>query len=323
MKAEARPGTIMKRVRARALLHFFIPLLLLLSHGMEGAAESPLEKPGFAILAMMDLRPYVEAVEGVLSVLEASGADRVDVFDLRNYSGNTKDNLKQHLNKNGYALCVAVGPEAARFAADGQVPFVYTMILNPENVPGLAETSACGVSLRIPIRRQLAEIHEMLPEVHSVGLLFDRRYNDDFFANAGQLAGEYDLAIVPLAVASKKEIPKTLLQSWQKMDVLWFIPDETVISETLIQYINKEALLQKIPTIGFNSFFYENGSLLSFVFDYEILGRQAGELALSAVSGMPCTNASPLYDIRINERVMKRLEIRVAPGQGAIEEAAP
>lgn len=39
------------------------------------------------------------------------------------------------------------------------------------------------------------------------------------------------------------------------MDALWLIPDRTVISESIVKYVIKEAFLRKVPVIGYNRFF--------------------------------------------------------------------
>ncbi len=290
---------------------------------VQAADVSP--QTGVAVISSLNVRPYVEAVEAISAGFRDAGADSVDVFDLQTYSGKSEDKLAQMLTEKGYRLCIAVGPQAALFASSTGRPFIYTVVLSPEDIPGLLETARCGISLRIPIRTQLAAIHGSLPHVRSVGLLFDREFNADFFSEARQAAGAYGLEIVPLEVSAKREIPKVLAQSWQRMDALWFIPDDTVISEseTVIQYINREALLNGVPTIGFNRFFYEAGSLLSFVFDYTDLGRQTAVLALETLNKETCVGAPPRYSIWINERVANRLGIQVRAEDAAPEGGAP
>jgi putative ABC transport system substrate-binding protein len=67
----------------------------------------------------------------------------------------------------------------------------------------------------------------------------------EFFMKAAAEASSLDLKIVPLKVSSKKDIPVVLKQNWENIDALWLIPDQTVISESIVQYMIKDALFKK------------------------------------------------------------------------------
>jgi putative ABC transport system substrate-binding protein len=193
---------------------------------------------------------------------------------------------------------------------------MYSMILNPPGVCRKAET-ACGVSLDLPARQQLEMIARGLPSVKRLGLLFDPQCNGGFSVTAGSEAGSFQLSIVPLPVSSKKDIPAVLKEHWSDIDALWLIPDQTIISESIVQYIIKEALLAGVPVVGYNRFFYESGAALAFVFDYKDLGRQTGRLAAGVIGGGPCEKESPVFRVWRNRRVINKL------GLGVSETATP
>ena len=92
------------------------------------------------------------------------------------------------------------------------------------------------------------------------------------------------------------------------MDALWLIPDRTVISESIVKYVIKEAFLRKIPVIGYNRFFYETGAALAFVFDYKELGQQCAKKALSILSGKNCLSTPPLFHVWVNAGVAGSLD---------------
>ena len=314
------PTTVKMHLSAKNIL-FTLIALCLLWHSNANAIDSIIPDK-IAVLSSKEIRPYIEAIEGLSGELIDSGLTEIDVFDLQKYSGKAESALKGQLSENGYGFCIAVGPEAAQFAVNQTLPFIYTMISYPENISG-PNAPACGISFNIPLKEQLDAIKRTLPEVHSVGLLFDRQYNDKFYAGALEIAVEIGIEIIPMEVVSKRDIPKVLKRSWEKIDVLWFIPDETVISESVIEYINKEALVNRVPTVGFNRFFYESGSLLSFVFDYRTLGQQTAHLALTLHSERSCISESPQYSLWINERVMNRLGVHVESNSEEMKNSKP
>jgi putative ABC transport system substrate-binding protein len=232
----------------------------------------------------------------------------------------------QSLTGEKFDLFVAVGPEAVRFAREEPVlektTYLYSMVLNPPRVSGQAET-ACGVPLDIPAQRQLEMIDQGLRTIQRLGLLYDPRYNSEFFMKAAAEAPSLDLKIVPLKVSSKKDIPVVLKQNWENIDALWLIPDQTVISESIVQYIIKDALFKKIPVIGYNRFFYESGAALAFVFDYEELGRQTGRLAANMLRGKPCEKETPVFHAWLNLRVIDKLGITVPEKKSPPIEVGP
>jgi putative ABC transport system substrate-binding protein len=131
------------------------------------------------------------------------------------------------------------------------------------------------------------------------------------------------LKIVPLKVLSKKDIPDILKQHWEDIDALWLIPDQTVISESIVQYIIREALSENVPVIGYNRFFYESGAAMAFVFDYEEVGRQTGRLAVSMLSGRACEKETPVFRVWLNLRVIDKLGINVPEEKSPSIEVGP
>lgn len=270
--------------------------------------------PNVAILVSRNIRPYIEAVEGISVVLSERAGANARVFSLEQFKGKSLDALLQSLAAEKFDLYVAVGPEAVKLVREEPVlektPWVYSMILNPPRASGRAAT-ACGVPLDIPVQKQLELIRQGLGSGKRLGLLYDPQYNADFFAQASAQARAYDLKMVPLRVSAKKDIPAVLRQHWDHIDALWLIPDQTVISESIVQYMIKEALFKDVPVIGYNRFFYESGAALAFAFNYEELGRQTGRLAAGLLAGKACASESPVFRLWLNLRVMNRLGIDV------------
>lgn len=312
------PYTVLRRLLLATLCSVFL--------GAAALQGEEIRAPKVAILVSRDIRPYIEAVEGMGAVLAESAGAKVQVFSLEKFKGKSQDVLLQSLTGEKFDLFVAVGPEAVRFARENpaleKTAWLYSMILNPPRVSGQAET-ACGVPLDIPAQRQLEMVAQGLRTIKRLGLLYDPRYNSEFFMKAAAEAPSLDLKIVPLKVSSKKDIPVVLKQNWENIDALWLIPDQTVISESIVEYIIKDALFKQLPVIGYNRFFYESGAALAFVFDYEELGRQAGRLAANVLRGKACEKETPLFHVWLNLRVIDKLGITVPEKRSPSIEVGP
>lgn len=269
------------------------------------------QEPLVAVAVSDRIRPYMEALEGLHAAFEDIDV-KMEVFWLDGLDDQALANLGESFLKRPFDLFVAVGPDAVRFiwqnvAADHTAK-VYTLILNPEKLIDNGR-DACGISLQIPIANQVEAIRRHLPVIHRLGVLFNPAFNRQFFEAARVAAEKIGIRIIPLEISSKKEIPALLKRNWKNLDGIWLIPDATVISVSIVQYIIKHSLIQKKPVIGYNDFFCESGAAMAFRFDYKDIGRQTGLLALRLMSTRDCLSPPPFFNVRINSRVMGKMGI--------------
>lgn len=273
--------------------------------------EKPIDK-AIAVVSLR-IRPYVEALEALAETLSAEmGIQTIPVF-LDNESGKSREMLTKRLAEADDAtVFIAVGPEAAHLLwkdlsiADEKK--IFTMVLNPEKALPLQQTD-CGISLNIPIESQLRIIKQVLPSTHRIGLIYNPEYNAVFSGEARRVGLLLGLTIMPLEVADRKDIATILQRNREKIDALWMIPDQTVISESLVPFIIKEAIAKAVPVIGFNRFFYENGASLCYLFDYKGIGKQTGRLLLERLKGGACGNEPPEFKVWCNIKVMNALGV--------------
>ena len=237
----------------------------------------------------------------------------LEIFSLEKFKGKSQEILRTNLITEGFDLFIAVGPEALSFVSteiqNSKIKILFTMVLNPEEIVKNSDELS-GIPLKIPIRTQIQEIKRLLPCLKRPGLLYDPLYNSLFFKEAGENGVSASLNIIPLEVSSKKDIPQVLQKYWSKIDSLWIIPDRTVVSESIIQYIIKEAVLNKIPVIGYNRFFYESGAALAFVFDYKKIGRETAKLALKSIAEKRSLKEDPEFKTLTNSRIIQKLNIK-------------
>lgn len=307
----------------RRILQIICRFLLLMPAGIVllGALPAAGEQAGMsgvAVIVSLNIRPYMEALEGLKAALAQDSKVELRIFFLEDYQGKSADLLVNDFSENKFAVVVTVGPEAARFAQRELKSLtrhrIYTMILDPEEVLP-EEELLCGVSLRIPAGRQLELLAGLLPNGARVGLLFDPAYNEAFFKTATAAAEKNGIALIPIRVSSPKELPLILQETIRKIDYLWFIPDQTVSRESLVQYIIKQAITDRVGCIGYNRFFVESGAALSLVMDYHEIGRRTGGIAWDLSKGKECSQVAPAFSLEINHQVVKMLglKIRTAP----------
>lgn len=286
-------------------------LCLTFSLSVSAAAAGRLS-PKVAIVVSQRIRPYLEALEGLRGALAQTSEAEIDEFNLDSFKGKDRDILVKDLTEGRFDLLIAIGPCAAHFVwanfPSKDVRKLYTMVLSPEKVLASAE-QACGIALGIPAQTQFQLLSSVFPSARRVGILYDPLCNDRFVKQAAGYAADVGLCIVPLEVSSGKDISLVLRHHWKDVDTLLLIPDRTVISESLVQHIIKEAILNRVAVIGYNRFFYKSGAALAFVLDYQEIGRQTARIALRMLSGEGCRMESPVFHAWLNRRVIRKLGI--------------
>ncbi len=276
--------------------------------------NAAVDRPFRVVLVVSaNIRPYVEALDGIRSELDRSIQAEVEVVMLDRFDEKAGFDLADRvIRENRTDLIAAIGPEAAalvwRSFPDSSPPRIYSLILNPEKVIGVRDINR-GISLNIPPEVQLRMIHRGLPSLRRLGIFYDPANNRDFYNKATAAALDLGIELVPLVVAERKDIPFLLQECFDSLDGVWLIPDRTVISESIAQYIIKQSVLQKTPVVGYNQFFYDSGAALAFVFDYADLGRQTAGLIVDTLNRKKSVKRIPVFKVWLNETVLKKLEI--------------
>jgi len=269
------------------------------------------EVPPIAIVVSKRIKPYVSIIEGMTEEL-GKKEKKFEIFFLPESDPPDNQQITTQLENSGFDLYAAVGPEAAKlvWSLKTDQSKVFTAVLDPEL---LLETgsSQCGVSLRIPVERQVQEISNAFVNIKRIGLLFDARINDWFFKAAETASRPYGISIIPLRVESRAQITEVLAQNWQNLDCVWMIPDQTVISEKIIEHIIKLALYNSKGVIGYNSFFIRTGAFFSFDFDYKILGVQAARKIETYVQSGVCVQESPEFQTLMNLKMIEKIGIKI------------
>lgn len=265
-----------------------------------------------AVVISKKIKPYIQVGDGIKAKSQEIKLD-VDIFILDPETKSIQDNVLNQLTLKNYKLIAAIGPEAAVFiwgVTSIQSPKIYTAILDPKNCAGLPD-DAKGIALKIPVDIQVKEISRHFEDLDTIGVLFDPSFNQEFYDQAEAAALDHSFEIIPIKVGSKKQIFQQLKSYIGKIDAIWMIPDQTVISEKIIQYVIKQGIYQGTGVIGYNSFFTLSGAILSFEFDYEVLGGQAALKIKAFLESGQWMADPPVFKTIVNQRISKKIGISV------------
>lgn len=266
--------------------------------------------PDVCVVVSKEIRPFVMMADELESVLKFPVTRVYLDDDNQPYEGNGK--FLDFLNRD-FALFIAVGPRALAYLLEQKVTtrIIYGMVLNPESFVKADDNHVSGMSLNIFSLTQLSYIKKIFPDINRIGVLYDPEHNQNWFSSARLFANTRQIDLVPLAVSDRSEITTVLDKRAREVDAVLFIPDATVISTTIIQHVIKRLILKKIPTIGYNRFFTEAGSAMSFAIDYGKMGRQVANLAHDYLNEKTIIPVGHLFNVRLNTRVIDLLGLQL------------
>lgn len=236
-----------------------------------------------AILKSADIGYYDEAVQGFRSALPPRTT--VKEYSLGGSVARGRE-IGQTLRASPPDLVFAVGLKAA-MAAKLEIldtPVVFCLVLNPET-HGLPAPNMTGILMKVPVDRQLQTLRTLVPEARRIGLLYSEDKSGGFVAEAQRLAGQKGLELLAVPVASREDVPPALRSLLPRIQGLWLIPDQTVVTDSSIPFLLQSSLDAKVPLITFSSTLVQQGALGGLVVNAWDVGQQAGRLAGTKLRG--------------------------------------
>ncbi|MBI2896448.1 MAG: hypothetical protein HYY06_23015 [Deltaproteobacteria bacterium] len=227
----------------------------------------PLAAADIAILTDPSVAPYVQTVAGI----RGRGGSIVQV-DIRS-SGAVSE-----VRGSNPVVVVAVGQQALVTArrSFADLPIVFANVLAPQQY-GLG-ANVTGVPLEVGAEAQLRGIHELLPSVRRVGIVYNPSIFAAFVADTRGRAGALGLEIVEARVGSAREVQAAVQRLLGSADALLLLPDPSLWSRDTLSFTLLQGLERRKPVIGFLDALTQSGALLSFAPDYGAIGARAREL---------------------------------------------
>jgi putative ABC transport system substrate-binding protein len=214
-------------------------------------------------------------------------------------------------------LVVAVGSLAATVARE-QVkdrPVIFCAVLNPERY-NLTGPNIGGVSFEVSAAAQLERLRSALPGATRIGVIYDPQKSGALVAEAERAAQRLGLQIVKAVAKQPRDVDPVFRSLKRDIDVLWVIPDSTVVTRESFEVLALGAAESRIPFVAFSEAFARQGALLAFYPDPTAVGDQCATLAGAVLRGeikpsQVGTRAPERYRIAVNRRVEDQLGLNL------------
>ena len=289
-------------IRPAIAIHLILILLII------GFPFASLARDRIVSVQSISIAPYENAINGFAEICTLP-MDHLLMSD--KYSLPLTEQIRYMEPK----LILAVGLDALNALDDiHEIPIVFVMLLCPEcKLTG--RSNVTGVNMTPSVDVQLDRIRKILPDVHKVGLVFNPDHTMRFVQSATEAASPLGLDILSKPIATAREVPSRLIEIRDQVELVWMIPDVSVITQQTIEFFLLFSMENKIPLVAFSEKYVHLGALMAFGLDADDMGRQAGEMANLVLSGtrpekLPIQDARAV-SVTVNQTLAKKFGIRM------------
>jgi putative ABC transport system substrate-binding protein len=233
------------------------------------------------VLKSHDIEPFKQAIAGFVAACN----HQVTEYDIRGSTSKQQSIIKRVVASKP-KLILAIGAVAAQVAKDmvEDIPVVFFMVPNPQQY-GLEGRNIAGVSLDIPAEVQFTMYKMLVPTLQTLGVIYNPEKTGALVDAAQTVAKRLALQLLTIPVASSKEVPAALRSMLGKIDALWMVPDETVVTPMSFEFLLLTAFEHHLPFLAASEIFVEVGALAALSPDYGEVGRQVCQLTKDIESG--------------------------------------
>jgi len=253
----------------------------------------------------------------VLKSFHSTCEKRITEYNLKGKKGNA-DRIVAQIREQKPDLVLAVGLLAANELRDRlpDVPLLYCMVSNPHRY-GLTGENIVGISLDIPGAEQFQLYRSVIPDLNRIGVIYDPDKSEQLVSEARSAAEKMGIDLISKPVSSHKKVPGALREMLGNIDVLWMVPDDTVITMDSFRFLLVTSLENKLPMMAVTDIFVKFGALATIVPDPAEVGRQIckivnaiqhGELDISNVDVLAPTQAN----LVLNNKTTKKIGLEVS-----------
>jgi len=281
------------------------------------ATSVPISAQSVVVIKSRDQEAYDQVLESFVKTCGSISMHQLVEYNLKGEEKSWGDVAKEiNMTPN---LILAMGPLAAQMAkeASPHIPVIFCMVSNPSRY-GLAGENIVGISMDIPGATQFALYKTVMPHLKTIGVIYDPEKSNALIDEASQAAEKLGLELIKVPVSSHKTVPKALRGMLGKIDALWMVPDDTVLTTQSFRFFLVTSFEKKLPFLAISDIFVKVGALATIAPDPQELGQQLCHLVTQIQNGqLDLTKANILPPLEsnlvINVKTAEKIGLIIAP----------
>lgn len=285
-----------------------------------------------AIITMNDTPQLLEVKDGLMAGLASHGYTEgknlnVNFKSAQGNFGTAQQIVRQFIGENPDVIVTITTPTSqAAIAATKDIPIIFTTVTDPlksklvtqEKHPG---GNASGISDLVPAERQLDVVKEIVPNLKTLGLVYDPGLDNarSTVESIKAIAPKMGFTIVELPAMGINNVPSAGQALVGKVDAI-FVPNDTTVYGAF-ELLVKVAQDGKVPlftaerrsvqrgavaTVGFD--FKDMGMRTADMVDKVLKGTKPGDMDVQYMKDLP--NALALY---INKDSAEKMGVKLPP----------
>jgi len=276
-------------------------LLLLISF-----AEPALADGEILVVQSVRISPYEDALNGFLSVSNPE-IKRLVLSEFKT------PNLSEEIKKTGSPLILAIGRDALLNVKEiRNIPIIYIMVLTPQSIL-THDDNFYGISMNISPERQLEIFSEAIPGLNNIGLIYNPDNTGELAGKAVEAAEKKGIRLITGKATKASDVPRMIKDMDDKMGAFWMLPDITLMTSEVIEFLLITSLEKNIPILTFSDKYVEMGALISVSVNPYDMGKQAGETAQKLLAGNVKSDGKRIFArkgvVTLNRKIAEKLGI--------------
>lgn len=284
------------------------------------------DMPTIGILQLVS-HPALDAIKkGIVDGLAQEGykegeSIKIDFQNAQGDQGNLATMAQQLLTKDKQLVVGITTPAAQQLAGkESERPIILSGVTYPQQAGLVASEehpgkNVTGVSDRVNIKAQIAQIHEVLPQAKKIGILYTAS-EDNAVAQAKTAEQEVKaLGLIPVvkSVANTTDLHQVATQLASDVEAVYVPIDNGIASAmaTLVQVTDQA----RIPVFPSADTMVKDGGLMGIGVDQYQIGRLTAKVVADVLKGkkpadypIQVTDKGTTY---INEKKAKELGIQI------------
>ena len=234
------------------------------------------EKPNILIINTdVSIKRYQMAQQEFTLRLMSAGISTVTVN-----LATLKGTVAQIIARENPDLIYCIGSKA--YLLTNQVDYgkhlVFSSMINWRRLPMSRLTY--GVSNEISPKMQLFIYRYFFPQITKIGILYNKRYNHEWFNRALASSADVGIKIIGQTVEDPSQVENALEKLLPEIDALWLITDPIVLaSRSSVHHLFHASNVLRKPVFTYSSAFLKYGAALIISADVPTIGGQVANLA--------------------------------------------
>lgn len=206
-------------------------------------------------------------------------------------------------------LILTIGLDALLKASEiRNTPLLATMVPRAQ-ARKAAGRALAGIDMTLSPEAYLEAVLRLFPAAKHIGVIYDPANTGEYVHEAVRAAAARGLQLVAREATRTTEVPALLASLRPEIDILWMLPDPTVVREETLGPLLQFSFENKVPLLSFARKYVAMGALAALTVDPFEIGLQAGEKAPALQAGP----ATPSFDyirkrsLVVNRKVGKKM----------------